>query len=466
MNENQLKRTLEGIHIKGDMQERLLARCIQTMKTQKSIQYRRVIRPIIACAVVIVFSLTTVFAFNADFREYVVSYFKSGQVEKPPISNYSNNKTNSRNPIQYKGHQEIDNIADVHYYEINNEYLMYYYGYFKVAEEYYKLYKESVLPVTPFQINDSIRFHDYVFDLDFKYVIEDSNINIVDNKSTNTTGQVVYPMWTKGTEFVWLYIGVHDDFYSCIQYNLKTSEIRDVIKESGIPLVYGKIVNGIQTTLSPNGKTMLIHNFESQVFLLDTEDLSYISLDDISADGMELSLSFIDDQTLSLVKWKEEGDRDKWLYTFSNFDLESKKEMIVLSDIQDSHRGMRLGFYTMVQDGMIILVKEEQYVLVDPKTGRQYPIEGLKPNLGISFLINPNKKRIAVALDDIETDTGFTDSGYIQLGYIDVDSCEFKVFDRKEFSPSGMGWIDNSRLALPFDVDNTEDKLLCIYEFK
>ncbi|MDR1135475.1 MAG: hypothetical protein LBL49_04760 [Clostridiales Family XIII bacterium] len=240
---------------------------------------------------------------------------------------------------------------------------------------------------------------------------------------------------------------------TCVSYNLKTGEVRDVISEAGIELN-----EDTQVLLSPDENTILV-NDPHTIYLIDVEKATAKELTEISAlDELNVSAGFIDNDMLSV--WQYIGGKQVE-YTGFSYNLKNGEKTIIFENIPYySHHPDSTGVYSLGK-GITVLVESERYVFIDGKTGVRYTVPDLKPDASIEFSLSPDGKRIAVTAVSGQNGLGIT-----QLGYINIEKQEFKIFDRNDFSgnyETSTFWVNDNEFAITADNENS---YLYIYRFE
>jgi hypothetical protein len=408
-------------------------------------------KTLIASCVAFLLITTTAFAFNTEFREYIISFFKSGQVETPPST--SGNPDIS-SPIVI-GNQNISSVADVHYFQFANRFTLLSDIVITKGDngqtEYYSISGQKKINLTPQSIQTKIEYQGSEFDLNFSYVIQDGKIKILENNRQPASALDATAMNSSSSEFVWVNLAKRFAFETYIKYNLKTGKVTDVLSDAGI-----QINDSTITDFSPDRKKLLISG--DKLAVLNIETGKTIELTSLWTEKSDTSVSWIDSDTLSI--W-EKTATDDTRYNIYTYNLTSHVMTPILENTAQyiPNSSQATGVYGLGR-GIILLVEENQYVIIDSKINTRYVLDELKPNKDFSFLLSPDGKKIAVT-----TITGQNGLGITQIGYINLQEKTFKTFDRKDFDKNyetSMGWIDNNSLAI---LAQGENQLLYVYTF-
>ena len=425
----------------------------------KSTGFRRTIKwGAVACAACIaVFAMFgTAFAISAEFREYIISFFKSERIETPFVTHESA-KPVDPNQIEgqwcFLGQQEIDDIAQIAYFQFDGNFEIYDNTIAMHTEDgqllIYKLPGNSFAELPQHHIKDTIHINGYELPLEFVYVIDNGIIKTFGNVYEWESGGQATAIWSAESDFIWISISIRYELNTYVRYDLKTGMVRDIISEAGI------VANGdTNVLLSPDEKTILVHDLHT-VYLVDAQTATSQELVSLGTTD-ELNASFIDNETLSV--WQQLAGDDV-RYTVYSYNIPSGEKVTVFDNMPyspNSSPGIKgLG------KGVTVLVEAEQYILVDEKTGVRYAIEELKPDSNINFLLSPDRKRVSVV-----TASGQNGLGITQIGYINIEKHELKVFDRQDFSENyetSMYWLSDNELAVTAENDM---RYLYIYRFE
>jgi hypothetical protein len=168
------------------------------------------------------------------------------------------------------------------------------------------------------------------------------------------------------------------------------------------------------------------------------------------------SVSFIDNETLSV--WQFIGSEEIH-YSIYSYNIANGKKTTICENTPGYSPLTATGVRGL-GNGMTILVEPKQYVLIDEKSGIRYPIEGLKPDSRVDFLLGPDRGKVLVT-----TITGQKGLGITQIGYIDIENQTLKVFERKDFTnyETSMHWISNNEVAV---MATDKNEYLYVYKFK
>lgn len=409
---------------------------------------------LIAVCIISFTAFGTTFALNQDFKSFIISFIESDQIETPitELTTDTNEGNEHKQGIRYLGQQEITDIAEVNYYQFEHN--------FDISDNtistktenneliVYKL-NENALTELPLQneVNDVIHIRGLDIPLRFLYVIDDRRFKTFDNAYDKMSGGQATAVWSSEGENIWVSVAFHQEYCTYLLYNLKTGTIRDVISDAGIELT-----QKAQVTLSPNEKVLLVNDVHG-IYLIDAENGNVNELSALYNLSDNLWVSFIDDETLSVIN---PIDSDKNHYSIYSYNIASGE---ITTICEDSSYG-NTSDIIFLGKGITILAEPEQYVLIDGKSGARYPIEGLKPDSSISFLLSPNGSKILVT-----THTGQKGLGITQFGCIDIENRTLKVFERKDFTnyEASISWNNDNEVAV---TATGEKHYLYLYKFK
>ncbi len=412
----------------------------------------------VACAACLTVSVLfgTAYAVSAEFREFIISFFKSEQIETPivtPESKTPAEPNESESQEHFIGQQKIDNVAQISYFQFDGDFEIYDNTIAMLTEDgRYKIYKRDDNDFTEmpqYRIEDTIHVNGLELPLSFVYVIDSGMIKTFDNVYEPESGGQAVAIWSAEGDFVWVNLSIRRELNTYVCYDLKTGTVRDVISEAGV-----ETGADTQISLSPDNKTILVHDYHT-AYLVDAEKATARELSSLNTSD-ELSVSFIDNETLSV--WQRPDGNDV-RYTVFSYNIGTDEKTTVFENMPycslDSSTGIRgLG------KGITVLVEPEQYVLVDEKSGVRYAVEELKPDLGIDFLLSPDRKRVSVV-----TMSGQNGLGITQIGYINIEKQELKIFDRQDFSENhetSLYWLNENELAV---TANNDMRYLYVYRF-
>lgn len=408
-----------------------------------------------ACLTVFVV-LGTAYAVSAEFREFIISFFKSEQIETPiviPESTTQAKPNENESQKHFLGQQTIDDVAQISYFQFDGDFEIYDNTIAMFTEdEGLKIYKRENNDFTElpqYLIEDTIHINGLELPLSFVYVIDSGMIKTFDNIYEPESGGQAVAIWSVEDDFVWVNLSIRRELNTYVCYDLKTGTVRDVINEAGV-----ETDADTQISLSPDNKTILVHDYHA-TYLIDAEKATARELTSLNTSDV-LSASFIDNETLSV--WQRPvGDDVR--YTVFSYNIATDEKTTVFENMPyysiDSSTGIRgLG------KGITVLVDSEQYVLVDEKSGVRYAVEELKPDLNIYFLLSPDRKRVSVVTKSDQYGLGIT-----QIGYINIEKQELKVFDRQDFAENyetSHYWLSDNELAV---TANNNARYLYVYRF-
>lgn len=123
MNKNDYVDSLSQIKATDSFKQRTIQK-MQLTISSNSKPYKRFcfVKVLIAVCMILVTTFGTAFALNQDFKSFIISFIKSGQIETPitELTLDSNEGNEHKQGIYYLGQQEITDIAEVNYYQFMN----------------------------------------------------------------------------------------------------------------------------------------------------------------------------------------------------------------------------------------------------------------------------------------------------------------------------------------------------------
>jgi len=472
--------------------------CAKNAQHKKSIRVGHIL--IAACLAIVLMGGTAI-ALSPDLREYAISFFKSEQIETPvfktdapvsapapeaastpvdtlpPSESYPNTGDITEEPRGYfLGQQDIDGIARVRYFKFDHGFDIFHNTIIIYNEdgscEIYGLLGNDLTALEQYHIDDVMHINGYSIPLSFTYVIDDGVIRTFDNVYDRESGGEAAALGSYNSEFVWVRFSIRYEYNTLLQYNLRTGEYRDVISEAGVK-ISGDSHGYTEVWLSPDETAILVNDWDA-VYLINaetmqtrvlTEIINLINPDSsVTPDGSDLSIGFIDNNTLSV--WQHTG-HDVVRFSVYWYDIESGVLTSVVEDTPYySPNANQLTGVSGLGLGFTLLVEPDHYILINDISGDRYTIEGLAPHPDIHFSLSPDRKFISVTT--MSNVNGF---GITQLGYINIEKQELKIFDRMDFTDIFewmMGWISDNELAVfaRDDEDQYQYQYLYIYQFE
>ncbi len=450
MTEKHLRDALNGIQLNDLARRRLLTALTQSRKPHKS----RLTKLLAAICLTLFLFVGSAFAFNEDFRAFVISFFHSESVETLPPNlritpaDPSNTQSNS---INYIGHQKIEGIATVHYLDLGaSRHLGL--GYITSPDGFFKIQGDDLVPLSAIRHTDSIQYRDWIFDLDFWYVAEDGYTAVLKNNSEDKGDNMATVISSKAEGNVWIHASVRYEMDTYLLYDLHSGMVQDIIGNSNLGGMFTEPPTDI--IFSPDEKNLLIQTSDT-AYLLNAETLDYQEIGEFFTS--EVSASFIDKHTLSI--WERNDSSDQISYDIYSYSISTKELTEVIKDAP--YNAGKSPSITGLGGGFAILTEAEQYVLINLKTGEQFPIETLLPDQNIGFLLSPDGKQIA--LTTFGEGNNSLEIG--QIGCIDIEKRELKIFDRQDFdeiAETSLYWMSDSTLGV---TAGNNENILYIYEF-
>jgi hypothetical protein len=461
MDKNDYLNFLSQIKASDSFKQRTIQKMQQAIssnsKPHKRFSFVKV--PIAVCMISIT-TFGTVFAFSQDFRTFIISFIKSDQIETPitPLTSDSNKGNEHQQGIHYLGQQEITDIAEINYYQFNYGFEIYDNTIAAKTEGskiiIYKLNGKVLTKLPQNEVNDVIHIRGLNIPLRFVYVIDGGMIKTFDNVYDKASGGQATAVWSLEGDYIWVNIAIRDElggtYNTYLLYNLKTGTTRDLISDAGI-----EVTPKTEVIISPDGKTLLVNNLH-RVYVINAESSKMHELPALYSPSHKQSVSFIDNETLSV--WQFIGSEEIH-YSIYSYNIANGKKTTICENTPGYSPLTATGVRGL-GNGMTILVEPKQYVLIDEKSGIRYPIEGLKPDSRVDFLLGPDRGKVLVT-----TITGQKGLGITQIGYIDIENQTLKVFERKDFTnyETSMHWISNNEVAV---MATDKNEYLYVYKFK
>ncbi len=453
-----LKRDFESIEPPNiQLKEETYNMCKQnTLKMKRKI----LLQPILISFIAIVVLFSSTFAVSAEFRNMIISFFKSSDTEIVP-ENPGGEET-----IEFIGKQSIDGIANIRYIELNGAFVLNNNtAVVRVADnlKYYKIDGEEIkeLEFVSTHISDIIIYKGIEFPLEFDYGVLDGNFYVENTLETMAKSYLTSIVGHYGTEQVWVELGIEQSPPYYILYNLETGQVTDIIEET-----LGDVHNIGQFEISPNSKKIIIGS--ENFYLLDIENKNAISINEITGLNNIASCTFINDDLISITQKASKIKQSivagqMFAYNSYTYNFATGEKLNIFNDgeLYNSSTGTATG-YIALGKGFYIQKIEEQYIFINP-LGEKYPIEGLKPSDGIDFLLSPDQTKVAVTNISGKGNGGLK---ITELGIIDVEKKELKIFDRKDFNnnyETSFFWNDNNSLAVTAE---NQSQYIYIYKFK
>lgn len=420
---------------------------------------RSAFRVAIATLAVVVLTFSVCFAASAEFRntlmsagvefrKTVISLFRASEPEiVPPIP------AGRSNTIQFIGRQNIDDIADVSYYNINGDLSD------NIATvnqpdgsiKYYLIIDGGATEITQIinHVTDTIEYNGYILHLKFGYGTLNGKPFLRDE--TEKYSAIDIPEDTimsspKGffnENTVWINAGVgrqaeYNDYY--LLYDLRTGEVTDIL--AGV-IPEGKRIETI--SFSPDNQKLLLNEFNGgwpgECIYFDAATGKATPLSILTGIDNIYLCSFVNDEVLFIEQYHNElrenmmaGDYILSGYCYNT----STKETIKLFDENDT--------VLYASKGSCILKENENYKIVT-SNGEKFTVEGIELDSRYHYLMNQDHTKIAIINDSADCNT----IDIREIGIIDLVKKEIKIFERKGYEKiegTTFGWNDNTSLFI------------------
>lgn len=436
-----LKREFESIETPNvSLNEETYDLCKRNMAKMK----RRIrLRPILISCIVIIVLFSSTFVVSSEFRNRIISYFKSSGIETVPKN------PNGEEIIAFVGKQNMD-IADIRYFELNGAFVLNHNIAVVRADDglrYYKIEDEEIkeLEFASTHISDIINYRGIEFPLEFDYGMLDGNFYVENTLDTIAKSYLTSIVGQYDTEQVWVELGIQQSPPYYILYNFKTGQVTDIIKQ-----MLGDIDNIAHFEISPDRKKIIVGS--DKFYILNLENKNAISVSEIASLDNMVSCTFVNNGMISLSQIADEikpavGGQIP-AYNVYTYHLATGEKVNIFSggELYNPYAGITTG-YIALGNGVYIQNTGEQYIYMNPM-GEKYPIAELNPSDSIEFLLNPDQTKIAVTNISGKGNEGLK---ITELGVIDLEKKELKIIDRQDFNhndETSFFWDDSCHLAV------------------
>ncbi|HXL01347.1 MAG TPA: hypothetical protein PLE90_08145 [Dysgonamonadaceae bacterium] len=420
---------------------------------------RSAFRVAIATLAVVVLTFSVCFAASAEFRntfiaageefrKTVISLFRASEPEiVSPIP------TGRSNTIQFIGRQNIDDIADVSYYNIDGDLSD------NIAMvnqpdgsiKYYLITDNGATEITQIinHVTDTISFNGYTLHLKFGHGTLNGKPFLRDETGEYSAIDIpedVIMSWPKGffnENTVWIHAGFgrqadYTAYY--LLYDLRTGEVTDIL--AGV-IPEGKSIETI--SFSPDYQKLLLNEFNGgwpgECIYFDAATGKAISLSDLTGIDNIYLCSFVNDEVLFIEQYHNELRENMMAgdYILSGYCYNiSTKETIKLFDENDT------VLYASM--GTCIFKENENYKIVT-FNGEEYIVEGIDLDSRYLYLMNRDHTKIAIINDSADSNT----FDIREIGIIDLVKKEIKIIERKGYEKiegTTIGWNDSTSLFI------------------
>jgi len=390
----------------------------------------------------------TFIAAGEEFRKTVISLFRASEPEiVSPIP------TGRSNTIQFIGRQNIDDIADVSYYNIDGDLSD------NIAMvnqpdgsiKYYLITDNGATEITQIinHVTDTISFNGYTLHLKFGYGTLNGKPFLRDETGEYSAIDIpedVIMSWPKGffnENTVWIHAGFgrqadYTAYY--LLYDLRTGEVTDIL--AGV-IPEGKSIETI--SFSPDYQKLLLFEFNGgwpgECIYFDAAAGKAISLSDLTGIDNIYLCSFVNDEVLFIEQYHNELRENMMAgdYILSGYCYNiSTKETIKLFDENDT------VLYASM--GTCIFKENENYKIVT-FNGEEYIVEGIDLDSRYLYLMNRDHTKIAIINDSADSNT----FDIREIGIIDLVKKEIKIIERKGYEKiegTTIGWNDSTSLFI------------------
>lgn len=429
---------------------------------------KRIRRTPVLVAAAVLLSFTVILTANAEVRNSIISFFQAEVIEEVP----ADHAATSKESIRFIGKQNIENIADVEYYEFDSSYHLM--GDYVVLEnkdgelQYYQLEngqaKEVAIKSTKVQEKILFRGDEYPLNEEYAKVgdqyfhrsiaTKEGDWETVDGVECSAEIDSVLDNKT-----AWLSLYVRQFSAYPILYDLGSGEVTDVL--AGFVDANLRI-NTIQH--SPDNTKLILEAItdvpNGAYYYFDTVTNTFLSV--VEATGIKniYTCGFLDNNTLELTQQDLDAESvtiggdsyaktDRYHFTVSTGELKKLPQ-------NDGAEVCR------VYNGSII--KGNEYYCLHTDEGKSYTIENLDIYAEYLFLANPSQKKVLIA----NTSESYRNSlNVTELGVLDLERMELKSFERNDSNfEGGISWRSDDTIAIQAVKGMYEGAYLYLYKLK